>query len=313
MSPVVQTLGAAFTAGTVVVASRQGQLAEIAAYSAGLGVSAFLGVVVGGGTPLVYATGGPEARQAVREVRWRAVAPALTVLAVLTAVVYVFVAPTLSFTAVLLGGLTVVLTNLAGLDATELQRNGKMALWGVSTLAGKLLPVLVVLVDGKYSVAVSAGAALTLVLNFVFARGLPRLTTDEKIPFKRVIRLSYRPSFIVISLLDVVLVRVAFVVAPLVATPVVAGAFATLLSAQTEHHGPGDERVVHDHDSSQWHRFAATCSAIPRAHGAVPRPRVDPWRGHRGSAARESTIDIRTLAGPRGPYFLGAPDGGGAL
>ena len=44
LSPLVQVLSAAFTAGTAILAARQGQFVDIAGYNAGLGIVAFLGI-----------------------------------------------------------------------------------------------------------------------------------------------------------------------------------------------------------------------------------------------------------------------------
>jgi hypothetical protein len=232
ISPAVQVLGAVMTAGTAVLASRQHQLSDIAAYSAGVGITALLGVLVGGGTALVYVTGDDQDRAAVRLLRWRLLGPLMAGLTVLSAAIYTRVAPELAILGVALGGATVVITNLAGLDAAALQRERKMSWWGAASLFGRLLPLIMVAFEGRYSIAMTCGSAATLILNIAARRRLSGTPKPVPEPFIRMVRRAYQPRFGLLALLDVILLRAPFIAGPLVAQSTVAGAFATLFSAQ---------------------------------------------------------------------------------
>src|SRR6478752_3696505 len=79
ISPTVQVASVGLSALAVILASRQGQLSDISAFAAGSAVAGIASVVSGGGTSLLFVTGSPIERRAVRWVRWRMTAPVMVV------------------------------------------------------------------------------------------------------------------------------------------------------------------------------------------------------------------------------------------
>jgi hypothetical protein len=232
LSPLVQLVSAACTAGTAIVAARQSQFVDIAAYSAGLGIAAFLAVLIGGGTSLIYVTGDDADRQAVRAVRWRFIAPAMSLFAIGFSIAYSQLTPDLPLMSIVLGGATVILNNLTGLESASLQRHGKMGLWAAATVVSKALPLIAVMIGGRYSIAMTAGALLGLIMCAALAKSFAADRVKIQMPFRKVVQKAYRPSFGLIALLDVLMLRLPFVLAPTVTDASTAGAFSTLLSAQ---------------------------------------------------------------------------------
>ena len=232
LSPVVQVLSAACTAGTAILAARQAQLIDIAGYSSGLAITAFLSVLIGGGTSLIYVTGDDVDRQAVRSVRWRLIAPLMSLFAIGFSVVYHQLTPGLPLMSILLGAATVILTNLAGLEAASLQRHSRMAQWAVATVVSKALPLIAVAFGGRYSIAMTAGSLLALLACGALARSVTAFRIKTRLPFRTEMRKAYRPSLAFIALLDVLMLRLPFVLAPTITDASTAGAFSTMLSAQ---------------------------------------------------------------------------------
>lgn len=233
ISPLTQLSSAGLSAVAVVLASRQGQLSDIAAFSAGSAVAAIVAVLTGGGTSLLFVTGDSNERRAVRWVRWRLTAPIMMGACLATDLALGRLAG-LGITAVLLGSFTVIMQSLAALEVASLQRNQAMARWGASVLTSRALPVVLLLGGVPYPVAMAAGSGLLLLLLVIATRS--RSSEDDRDGHpgsaREAIRTAYRPNLGALAILDAALMRTPFLAAPLAASSAEAGAFAAILTAQ---------------------------------------------------------------------------------
>lgn len=233
ISPLTQLSSAGLSALAVVVASRQGQLSNIAAFSAGSAVAAIVAVVTGGGTSLLFITGDSQERRAVRWVRWRLTAPTMMVACLAADLILGHIAE-LDLIALLLGSFTVVLQSLAALEVASLQRSQAMARWGASVLTSRVLPVVLLLAGTAYAAAMAAGSALLLGLLVIASRSSP--AEEERVGHsgsaREAIRMAYRPNLSALAILDAALMRTPFLAAPLASSSIEAGAFAAILTAQ---------------------------------------------------------------------------------
>lgn len=226
-----QGIGAGLSALTVVVAARQAQFADIAAYAAGLSIAAMLSAVLGGGTSLVYATGSAEERHAVRLVRWRLVAPMMVVATLAASAIYGFAVPGLPLLAIALGGLSVVMQNLAALDAATLQRDRRIGQWAYATAASRLVSLALVGLGASYSIGMVVGG-LGLLIVCRLMTGHSSSLHHAPVRMRAALRSAYHPHLTTIAILEVAALYTPFILAPLAADAATAGAFSTLVSSQ---------------------------------------------------------------------------------
>lgn len=232
LSPIAQLSSALTTAATAIVAAQKEQFTDIASFSAGLGIAGVISVFVGAGTSFTYVSGTDAERYAVRYVRWRLVAPATIALSAIGVSVYFLVTFGLSWKALLLGAFAVTLNSLASIESATLQRYGRIGLLATITVASRSIPLLFVLLGVAYSVAMTASAFVLLVASALSARVFVSQISTNKEPVWTLARRAFRPAFVTIALLDILMLRTPTVIAPVLVAAPIAGVFATLVSSQ---------------------------------------------------------------------------------
>ena len=230
LSPFVALSNAVLTAIGVFVAAHNGMFADIAGYSAGVGVVAIAAVLACGGTTLSFVTGTAAVQGAVRHVRARVVSPVLIATSVLAAVIYALTTG-LTWHSVLLGGLTVTCTNLVEIESAELQRDERIVRWAVVLLGSRTIAISTIVLGAPFSLAMFLSAVLTLSGAYLSVRGR-RDPLTKRSPLKESVRLAFQAQLVALTALDVFINRTPFILAPIVFSPAIAGALAVLLSAQ---------------------------------------------------------------------------------
>jgi len=231
LSPVSAALSGGLTALAVAIAAHQNQFEQVAAYTAGMSAAAIAAVLVSGGSTLSYVSGDDLLRASVRRMRHAFTAPSLLLISVAACLIYSRAAD-LPWIAVLLGGLTVCLNNLAELPSADMQRGERIILMTVSLTIARLVAIIALVVGQGYPVAMTLSTALSL----VFLSWLGRHARTQRVTHEGLgqsLMRAYNFRLLALSLVSVAILRVPFIVAPLVAPTVAqAGAFTVLLSAQ---------------------------------------------------------------------------------
>jgi hypothetical protein len=188
-------------------------------------------VAFGGGTTLKYLTGDIHTRLAIRRVRLFLVAPGLIITSLAAGLIY-GATTDLVAVAVILGGITATGNNLSELESADLKREERIVLLLLTNIASRSLAVLILFAGGTFSVAMACAAISGFAALRILTTSQRKMERSETLSIWESIRKSYNRHLIAITLLDVVIMRVPFVVAPILASPQTAGAFAVLLSAQ---------------------------------------------------------------------------------
>lgn len=230
LTPVVAAIIAILSAATAIVAAHRNLFIDIAAYSAGLGAAAIVSTVIGGGTSLTYVTGDFDARLAVRAVRTKFIAPTLALTAIVVGAALHQQNQHLPLYSLVLGGLTIMLNQLGELEAASLQRQGRITTWTVIATGSRLVSLAAIFLGTRYSIAMTFGSFIFL-LTLIAATRKDHEFRDPKPPLRMAMRRAYFPSHSLISVLEVVIVRLPFLIAPMLTSAAAAGAFAILLSA----------------------------------------------------------------------------------
>jgi hypothetical protein len=216
---------------TLGAATRQGELATIAAYSVGVSVVAFAATLLGGGTSLAFLTGDLTTQKAVRNVRIRLVLPGVTIGIIILAVVYGFITP-LSTVTVILGGATALFNNLSEIEVGFLKRELRTPPIMAADLAVKPLALVFVLGGGSFAVAMVGAAMIRLLLLFIFSRRDPSRIRPFDVSLRTSIARAYDTSLMSMTFLYVYIDRATFLAAPLVMSVTTNGGFAATLSAE---------------------------------------------------------------------------------
>jgi hypothetical protein len=232
VSPINALANAVLVGLMLLLAARQGQFVDIAAYTAGVSICAVAAVVLSGGSTLVYVTGNAQERRAVRRMRSRFTTPLLLLVSGCAAGVYA-VTTELPWTAVLLGGVALWVNNRSELESGDLQRDQRVFTLATVLVSSRALGLVFLLLGSSYSAAMLTAAIATQVsLLAVRTTDAKASSTANDGSLTAVLRVGYRASLLGVSLTSVGIQRIPFIVAPLVASHGTAGAFATLLSAQ---------------------------------------------------------------------------------
>lgn len=233
LKPVSAVAGSLLTMVVLVVATRQGQLPDIAGYTAGASMGALVSAVAGSGTSLAYVTGDSVTRRGVRRVRHIIVAPAMVASVGAASLAYGLTTE-LTLMPILFGGFAVVLNNLAELDSASIER--KLQIWRllIVTVASRSVGLAAVL----GGVFFSGAMLLSSVTAYLLLRGLARAYTSEE---KRSggtprlgasLKVAYDPSLVALSVAGIVIMRGPLIVAPFIMPAASAGALSALISAQ---------------------------------------------------------------------------------
>lgn len=234
LTPLANIVSVLLTMGTLAVATHKAAPGVIAGFMAGSSAVA-VAAVVAGGTTLAYATGDAETRGAVKYIRYRMIVPLMGLSSLAAALVYTQTSH-LSFTPVILGGLTVVFNNLAELESAKLQRGLRTQVLLYGTMASRSCGLLAVLLGVNFAAAMSVAALLNLV---ILTAG--NLRTPDRTPtpsLRRAIALAYRWELLSLTGLDVLVTRAAFLMLPFMPglSHSDGDAFAALLSATQSGH-----------------------------------------------------------------------------
>jgi hypothetical protein len=231
LSPFVALSNAALTAIGVFIAAHAGMFADIAGYSAGVGVVAVAAVLGGGGTTLSFVTGSSDVQAAVRHVRARVVTPLLVTTAALASLVYAM-ATGLTWHSVLLGGITVACTNLVEIESAELQRDERILRWAAILLTSRVIAISAIWAGMQFSAAMALSAALTLIGAYLSVKKERAPLATRARGVRESLCVAFRIQLAAITALDVLITRAPFILAPIIFSPAIAGAFAVLLNAQ---------------------------------------------------------------------------------
>lgn len=226
LSPTTAGIGAILSTLALVLAVRQGQLLEIAAYAFGVSVAAIAAVCVGGGTTLVYTSGSRQERSSVRRVRILIVVPVVISLVVVAAVLSepLFSLPAV---AVLMGGLTGVLNNLSEIESSYLRSQLLTpALTGVEIFS-RTATLIMIGGGADYAWAMLGGAAVRQVVLYWLGRNDPTrlpLFKNRQVGFRAAYDRNLFGSSVAYAFLD----RAPYLVVPLMVSPETAGLFAAI-------------------------------------------------------------------------------------
>lgn len=231
LSPIGAGVGAVVSLLIVVVATRDGQLASIAGYGAGVSAVVVAAVVIGGGTTLTFVNGDLEMQRAVRAWRIRVIVPILAAVGALTTVVYA-VAAGLNPLDVGLGCVAAAVNNLSEIEGGYLKRKLRTPAITVADLVSRLAGLVVVLLGGIFSLAMATLSVLRLGALAIAGRDDPSRARMGSVAFGSTVRRAVRPKVAGLSVQLALLDRLPYVVAPFATTPLVAGTIAALLNAQ---------------------------------------------------------------------------------
>ncbi|WP_418606142.1 hypothetical protein [Georgenia sp. SUBG003] len=179
----------------------------------------------------MYVNGDRSVEAAVLRIRWRLIAPALIVAGVAGGVLYAALSG-IAALPVILGGLTVAFNNLAELESARLQKQLATVSIARATLVSRSAGLFTIIVNGQFSWAMLVCGVLYFAALAVSARATRTRSRTEGSTFRSDIRTAYQGGYMSTAILDVIGARSPFLVAPLAISPVQAGAFSALLSAQ---------------------------------------------------------------------------------
>ncbi|MGH3770010.1 MAG: hypothetical protein ACRDRW_01185 [Pseudonocardiaceae bacterium] len=153
-------LGGLLNALLIALAARHGQGGEIAAYTVITAVLAIVGVVVGGGSSVLYLSGTEDERRAVRSQRILAVFPALVLTALAVAVFY----GARGYSALALAAVALVFigNNLAELSLAQLYRDMRFLRTAVPTYLSKAGALVAFVAGAPLTMALLVGAVINL-------------------------------------------------------------------------------------------------------------------------------------------------------
>lgn len=230
LKPATAIISSALTFLILVLATRKGMFPDIAAYTAGASVGAIVSAVAGSGTSLAYVTGDADTQRAVRKVRFLFVVPMMLLGACGAGVLYSSTTD-LALLPVVLGGVTVVLNNMAELSSAALERKMKTPQMLVATIVSRSIGLAVLLSGGTFSSSMLLCSAIGCAILSAWSRAdIPQ--TGVSPSFRQSLKVAYRPSLMGVSVLEIVIARAALLVIPFIVEADVAGAASSLISAQ---------------------------------------------------------------------------------
>ncbi|MGH3719188.1 MAG: hypothetical protein ACRDRI_10195 [Pseudonocardiaceae bacterium] len=153
-------LGGLLNALLIALAARHGQGAEIAAYTVMTAVLAIVGVVVGGGSSVLYLSGTEDERRAVRSQRILAVFPSLVLAA--SAVALFYGVRGYSALALTAAALVFIGNNLAELSLSQLYRDTRFLRTAVPTYLSKAGALAAFVAGAPLTMALLVGAVVNL-------------------------------------------------------------------------------------------------------------------------------------------------------
>lgn len=193
----------------LVICTRRGLFADIAAFSAGSAFVAIGAAVLSGGSTLVFVNGDSRSRQAVSFLRLRFVAPALLVTGAIGSLTLA-AGTHFVFWSVLAGGVSVCFNNLAELESSRLK--GQLATGSVliATVFSRLVGVGLAIYT-NYSLAMFA-ASLTFFIGLTAASRLFCASeASSSITWRESFRTTYSLRFVLVAVLDTVVIRAPFI------------------------------------------------------------------------------------------------------
>lgn len=221
-------VGSAFTLLILVVATRQNQIIEIGAYNAGASIAAIIAVLAAGGTTVILATGATHVELAVRYVRHRLITPSLILLGAGSGLVFNHFVE-LPLAPILYGIAAVVLTNLAELETSMLEKNLQThkVLWAL--FSSKSIGLILMLLGFSFAKVMAVSALIFFFISYMSARPY-WAKGPSPTGMREAASLVYQWPMIGLTLSDALYARVLYVAAPMILSPALAGAFATILS-----------------------------------------------------------------------------------
>lgn len=230
LKPISAMAGSILTVLILVEATRRGQLPDIGGYTAGASIGALVSAVAGSGTSLAYLTGDATVQRGVRRVRHLVVAPAMLVSVLAASFLYDFTTQ-LTLAPILLGGLSVVLNNLAELDSASLERRLETPKLLIASGVSRSIGFVSLIAGLSFSGAMFVSSLSAYAMLRLFAR--PYTVTAGKPPRLGVsFKYAYAPSLMGLSVLGIVGTRAVLVVAPFFMSAEHSGALSSLVSAQ---------------------------------------------------------------------------------
>lgn len=220
---------ALLTAGTLLIAVHQNQLAAIAGYGAGLSVGALFATIAGGGTTLVYLKGEIQDQNAVRQVRVKILAPGVLIAACGATAVYGLTSE-LRPQDVFIGAIIALLNNLAEIEAAHLKRTLKTPTLSMVDIGGKIVGLILVLIGMSFPIALLIGALTRQGLLQWFTRKDPSRRGALKNPLRPALRLAYERRMLALTMSYIVIDRLGVMIVPFVTDAWNAGIFTTLVS-----------------------------------------------------------------------------------
>jgi hypothetical protein len=228
LSPGISLSAAVGSALMLLIAARQGQFQEIAAFGAGSGAGVLLAVLVSGGTTLAYASGDEPLRRGISRARLRLAGPALLAGAVLVGLAYEgFTA--LSFAGVCAGGMTAAVNHVGELEIADLQRALRIRRLIALIVAGRAGGIALALAGVGFGLCMLAATTISWIL--MAAASGRRATAPAGDP-PNAARRAYTSALTVFVAVEAAVARIPFVAAPWVADPFAAGILVTILSTQ---------------------------------------------------------------------------------
>lgn len=225
-------VGGLLNAGVIALAARRGELAEIAAYTVMMAVLAVVGVAVGGGSAMLYLSGGEADRRAVRSLRWLLVVPSLLLAAVGVVTWYGargYAVPALAATAAVF-----VANNVAELSLAQLHRDQRFHRVAAATLLSKVVALAVFLPGAPVTAALLVGAVVNLAASELLAGAhSPLLAGWRERPTVAAARRATRSGrgLYVYTLAELFALRVPSIGLSLTTSPTVMGHFGTIATA----------------------------------------------------------------------------------
>lgn len=230
LKPVATVTTSAITFFILLWATRQGQFADIAGYTAGSSLGAIVAAVAGSGTSLAFITGDRRSQKAVLNVRYIVVLPSLMLAAAASSLVYGF-STELHLLSVAAGGISVALNNLSELESASLERRVDTPRILAASVISRSLGLVAVILGATFSIAMVACAASMYVALRLLSGGKASLS-GEQIGLRESLRVAYDPRLMTVSVLGIMVTRAVPVAIPFFMTATDAGALSALISAQ---------------------------------------------------------------------------------
>lgn len=229
LSPAVGLANGLLNLLLIILASRSGQLGDIAGFTIGASAVSLVAVVASGGTTLTYVNGSPAERRAVRRFRRLCTTPILLIASGVAALMYQDIAD-IRFTPVLLGGLAVSLNNATELSSADLQRAERVSVWAVAVVLSRGVAVVVLVLGVSYAWSMLFASAVL----YGMTRRSTRATHGWRARCAPAAGLwtVYSVRLLALSVSNILLLRAPFLTIPFVADDATTGAVTVLLTTQ---------------------------------------------------------------------------------